>query len=149
MADVRGAAVSADGKTFLVRARSGWSLVDEKGKKGKVPQIDKVKLRVVPEAEWAQILRECWRIQRDFFYDPNLHGVDWPKMWDRWSALLPHVQHRADLNILISEMMVPGSTYWNVAFGRGKGEVADDEEGIATIKTLARNMAWLMKKLAD
>ena len=56
----------------------------------------------------------------------------------------------AQLNyfFLISEMIVPGSTYWNIAFGRQKGEVADDTEGIETVKNLAGNMAWLMKKLA-
>ena len=48
---------------------------------------------------------------------------------------------------LISEMIVPGSTYWNIAFGRKQGEVHDDQEGLDTIKTLARNMAWVMKKL--
>lgn len=55
----------------------------------------------------------------------------------------------AQLNyfFLISEMIVPGSTYWNVAFGREKGEVINDAEGIETVKTLAGNMAWLMKKL--
>jgi len=50
---------------------------------------------------------------------------------------------------LISEMIVPGSTYWNVAFGREKGEVRDDTEGLDTIRTLAANMAWTMKKLAS
>ena len=57
----------------------------------------------------------------------------------------------AQLNyfFLISEMIVPGSSYWNVAVGREKGEVQDDHEGMETIKTLARNMAWLMKKLDD
>jgi len=57
----------------------------------------------------------------------------------------------AQLNyfFLLSEMIVPGSTYWNVAFGRNEGEVANDTEGLDTIKTLAANMAWLMKKLAD
>jgi multimeric flavodoxin WrbA len=56
----------------------------------------------------------------------------------------------AQLNycFLISEMIVPGSNYWNVAFGRQKGEVQNDEEGVQTVKTLAKNMAWLMKKLA-
>ncbi len=56
----------------------------------------------------------------------------------------------AQLNyfFLISEMIVPGSTYWNVAFGREKGEVENDAEGMETVRTLARNMAWLMKKLA-
>ena len=56
----------------------------------------------------------------------------------------------AQLNyfFLISEMIVPGSTYWNVAFGREKGEVRNDTEGMDTVKNLAGNMAWLMKKLA-
>ena len=56
----------------------------------------------------------------------------------------------AQLNyfFLISEMIVPGSTYWNVAFGREKGEVRNDAEGMETVKNLARNMAWLMKRLA-
>ncbi len=55
----------------------------------------------------------------------------------------------AQLNyfFLVSEMIVPGSTYWNVAIGREKGEVMQDAEGIDTIKNLARNMAWLLKKL--
>lgn len=56
----------------------------------------------------------------------------------------------AQLNyfFLISEMIVPGSTYWNIAMGRNRGEVAGDREGLQTVRTLAANMAWLMKKLA-
>lgn len=56
----------------------------------------------------------------------------------------------AQLNyfFLINEMIVPGSTYWNMAFGREKGEVQRDEEGLATVRTLASHMAWLIKKLA-
>jgi multimeric flavodoxin WrbA len=55
----------------------------------------------------------------------------------------------AQLNyfFLVSEMIVPGSIYWNVAFGREKGEVRNDAEGIETVKTLARNMAWLLKRV--
>jgi multimeric flavodoxin WrbA len=47
---------------------------------------------------------------------------------------------------LISQMIVPGSSYWNFAIGRNPGDVLNDEEGIQTIQTLAENMAWLMKK---
>ncbi|MEN6448880.1 MAG: flavodoxin family protein [Thermoguttaceae bacterium] len=56
----------------------------------------------------------------------------------------------AQLNyfFLISEMIVPGSSYWNVAFGLDKGDVTNDAEGVNTVKTLAGNMAWLMKKLS-
>jgi multimeric flavodoxin WrbA len=55
----------------------------------------------------------------------------------------------AQLNyfFLIAEMIVPGSTYWNVAFGREKGEVQKDEEGLKTVDNLAHNVAWLLKKL--
>jgi multimeric flavodoxin WrbA len=50
---------------------------------------------------------------------------------------------------LISEMIVPGSTYWNVAIGHQPGEVQHDAEGMTTVKNLARNMAWLMKQIAE
>jgi len=48
---------------------------------------------------------------------------------------------------LISEMIVPGSSYWNIAIGREPGDVEKDEEGIETMRVLGRNMAWLLKKL--
>ncbi len=48
---------------------------------------------------------------------------------------------------LISEMIIPGSSYWNIAIGREKGEVKNDAEGIETMKVLGRNMAWLLKKI--
>nr|WP_321485625.1 flavodoxin family protein [uncultured Draconibacterium sp.] len=49
---------------------------------------------------------------------------------------------------LINQMIVPGSSYWNFAFGKNQGDVLQDEEGINTIRTLAENMSWLMKKVA-
>ena len=48
---------------------------------------------------------------------------------------------------LINQMIVPGSSYWNFAFGKNQGDVLQDEEGINTIRTLAENMSWLMKKV--
>lgn len=49
----------------------------------------------------------------------------------------------------INQMMVPGSSYWNIGVGRKPGEVADDEEGIKTMKILGQNMAWLLKKISN
>jgi multimeric flavodoxin WrbA len=48
---------------------------------------------------------------------------------------------------LISEMIIPGSSYWNIGIGREIGDVERDEEGIQTMKTLGQNMAWLLKKI--
>jgi multimeric flavodoxin WrbA len=50
---------------------------------------------------------------------------------------------------MISEMIVPGSTYWNIAFGRNKGEVTKDEEGMRTIRNFGHNLAWLVKKINE
>jgi len=50
---------------------------------------------------------------------------------------------------LISEMIVPGSSYWNVGVGGAAGAVAEDEEGMRTMTTLGRNMAWLLKRVGD
>jgi multimeric flavodoxin WrbA len=58
-----------------------------------------------------------------------------------------HVFDTMNHFFLISEMIVPGSNYWNLGMGMQKGEVEKDEEGIQTMKVLGQNMAWLMKKL--
>ncbi len=47
----------------------------------------------------------------------------------------------------INEMIIPGSSYWNIGMGRQPGEVTNDAEGVQTMKTLGKNMAWLMKKI--
>lgn len=49
---------------------------------------------------------------------------------------------------LINQMIVPGSSYWNIAMGKNPGDVKTDTEGMQTMRQLAENMAWLMKKLA-
>jgi len=48
---------------------------------------------------------------------------------------------------LINQMIIPGSSYWNIGIGRNPGEVKDDNEGLQTMKTLGQNMAWLLKKI--
>jgi multimeric flavodoxin WrbA len=48
---------------------------------------------------------------------------------------------------LISQMIIPGSSYWNVGIGRKIGDVEKDEEGLETMATLGRNIAWLLKKI--
>jgi multimeric flavodoxin WrbA len=50
---------------------------------------------------------------------------------------------------LINEMIVPGSSYWNIGIGREKGDVINDEEGMKTMRTLGENMAWLLKRTGD
>lgn len=58
-----------------------------------------------------------------------------------------HVFNSINHFFLISQMIVPGSSYWNLGFGREKGEVEKDEEGLRTMRVLGRNMAWLLHKI--
>lgn len=58
-----------------------------------------------------------------------------------------HVFNSLNLFFLIGEMIVPGSSYWNLAIGRDKGDVRSDPEGIDTMRNLGKNIAWLLKKL--
>lgn len=60
-----------------------------------------------------------------------------------------HVFNSINDFFFISEMIVPGSNYWNFAFGREKGEVVKDDEGMNTMKVLGENMAWILKKTCD
>ena len=48
---------------------------------------------------------------------------------------------------LIGQMIIPGSSYWNIGVGRAKGEVEQDEEGLRTMAALGQNIAWLLKKI--
>ena len=58
-----------------------------------------------------------------------------------------HAFSSLNLFFLINQMIVVGSSYWNIGIGRNVGEVNNDNEGLQTMKTLGQNMAWLMKKL--
>ena len=58
-----------------------------------------------------------------------------------------HVFNSINHFFFIGQMIVPGSSYWNLAMGRQKGEVEKDDEGIKTMKDLGRNMAWLLEKI--
>jgi tricorn protease len=73
-------------------------------------ELGGLKVRVEPRQEWAQIFEETWRMEREYFYDPNLHGLDWKGVWDRYRPMLDHVGRREDLNdlmvMMIAEMQV-------------------------------------------
>jgi tricorn protease len=68
-------------------------------------KLDQMEVRVEPAAEWTQIYNEVWRIERDFFYDPNLHGVNLADFKTKYQKFLPGIAHREDLNYLFRDML--------------------------------------------
>jgi tricorn protease len=109
--------LSADKKKIGYALQNSFWIVPSTGKpepgKGKL-NIEAIEVRIDPRAEWNQIFNEVWRINRDYFYDPNMHGANWPAMKEKYAAFLPHLSCRNDLNRLIqwlcSELVV-GHSY--------------------------------------
>ena len=93
--------VSADKKKILLRSQNVWSVVAVTPKPqpgtGRI-NVDDIEVRIDPVAEWNQIFNEAWRINRDYFYAPNMHGADWNAMRAKYTQFLPHVTTRGDLN---------------------------------------------------
>ncbi|MBM4111059.1 MAG: hypothetical protein FJ254_06865, partial [Phycisphaerae bacterium] len=116
--------VSADGKKILLGGRRSASIAAASAGATPKPIVTSPMLVAVdPRDEHRQILADCYRIMRDWFYDEGMHGVDWKAMHDRYAAMLPSVVTREDLNYLISEMI----SELNVghAYLRGPGAIED------------------------
>jgi tricorn protease len=100
--------ISADGKSMLVKRGNSYYVLpcpSSEIKLEKEVDLSGMNIQVDLEAEWNQIYHEAWRQMRDFFYDPNMHGVNWKEIKTKYAALLPWVRHRNDLNYLIGEMI--------------------------------------------
>ena len=98
--------ISPDGKKILLRTGNRWSVADTggpSGQGGKNLKVD-LKMKLNRYEEWQQIFKEAWRYEKDYFYDPGLHGRDWEKVYERYAPLIQHVRHRADLNYILDMM---------------------------------------------
>lgn len=105
----------AQGQVHVLSAAPGQKLA-------KPVSTDNMLVRINPREEWRQILREAWRLERDFFYDPTMHGVDWEGVWKQYESMLDDCVSRADVGFLIREMI----SELNVghAYYRGGGDAA-------------------------
>ncbi len=108
MSGINGFAQSADGKKFLYTSNGSWGIVDAAAdqKPASEPlRTGEMQVKIDPRAEWRQMFRDAWRLERDYFYDPNMHQVDWDKMYKRYAQLLPYVAHGADFSYLLGELL--------------------------------------------
>ena len=99
--------MAAAGKHLLIQRDGGVLAVAEINADIRPENVDlgDLQMRIDPRAEWSQIFDEGWRMQRDFFYAENLHGLDWEAIYDQYLPLLDHVGRREDLNELMVEMI--------------------------------------------
>ncbi len=108
--DVRNFDLSRDGKKFAVRR--GQNIYVVKASASAPAKLDEAKVElsnwtfsVDPREEWRQMFVDAWRMERDYFYDPNMHGVDWDGILQKHMPLVERVADRAELNDLIGHVV--------------------------------------------
>ena len=99
--------VSANGNKILVLQGKKLAVIEIKAdqKIDKTVPTDKMVMNVVPKEEWKQIFNDVWRFERDYFYDPGMHGVDWNTMRTRYGNLVDQAISRNDVNTIIGDLI--------------------------------------------
>ncbi|MCC1484550.1 S41 family peptidase [Winogradskyella immobilis] len=98
--------VTPNGKHMLARIGPSWKLIgtgEPNAKSGKNVRFT-LQMKLDRSAEWEQMFEEAWRYERDYFYDPNLHGRNWNTVYKRYAPLVPFIKHRSDLNYILDQV---------------------------------------------
>ncbi len=141
--------VSADGKKLLFRSGESWRVIgtDSPPEPGKGTLKASLRMRLDRPAEWRQMFDESWRYQRDFFYDPNMHGRDWEAVRERYAPLMPHVRHRADLTYLMDQVNGELSVGHSFVFGGDMPEVDASVVGVLGADLVLDQDRWRIDRI--
>ena len=98
--------ISANGEKLLFQSGPTWRVVStaKPPSPGEGSVAVNIRMELNRLEEWKQIFTEGWRYERDYFYDPGLHGRDWEAVWKYYSPQLPYIRHRADLTYLLDQL---------------------------------------------
>jgi tricorn protease len=134
LVDVRDFRLSADGRWIMVHKGDEYYIISTGGKEADLKDsrvaLDQIEAWVDYQQEYRQMFDQVWRRQRDFFYDENMHGVDWLAMRERYEKLLPYVADRYDLTYLLGEMVGELCCSHTYVGGGDRPEIPGSEIGL-------------------
>jgi tricorn protease len=138
--------ISASRKKILLRQDASLYVVDAKAAPLKDlgehrVGLDGWTLSLDPRREWRQMFVDAWRLQRDYFYDPGMHGVDWPAVLDKYLPLVERVRERSELSDLFGEMIGELSTLHEFVYGGDQRGGDDDVDPASLGAVLERDEA--------
>nr|MBX2822846.1 PDZ domain-containing protein [Rhodothermaceae bacterium] len=135
MSTVNSAVVTPDGKSLLVRSGSNYGIIQPApGQKIEKPiPTDGLVMNLVPREEWRQLFADTWRRHRDFFYDPNMHQLDWEELRDRYGALIEDARTRWDVSFIQSNLASELSAGHTYTFGGDTERVDNRSTGFLGI----------------
>lgn len=127
---VSGFKISGDGKKALIQKADGIYVTDANGKKAELKDA-KVNLKdwifmIDPVEDWKQMMVDSWRLERDYFYDKNMHGLDWQAVLDRHMPLVERLTDRYELDDLMASMVSELSALHIFVYGGDKRVSPDD-----------------------
>ncbi|RYY41845.1 MAG: peptidase S41 [Chitinophagaceae bacterium] len=96
-ADGYNIAAKGEKTLFVTKGKWGIAATGQKATPESMINTSAIQVKINPKEEWKNIFNEAWRVNRDFFYDPNMHGVNWVAMKKKYEALLPDVASTNDL----------------------------------------------------
>ncbi|RPJ56209.1 MAG: peptidase S41 [Acidobacteria bacterium] len=153
--EIDGYQLSADKKKIVVRQSDSYGIIDLKPKQKieKKLRIAEMETVVDPRAEWQQVFTDAWRFTRDYFYDPNMHGVNWNAIKEQYGKLIEESVTRWDVNFVLGEMIAELNASHTYRGGgdeqrapeRRAGLLGVDwafEDGAYRIKHIVRGAAW-------
>ena len=141
--------VSADGKKMLARFGGSWKIMNTGGPSGKDGENLSVnlKMKLNRTEEWKQMFDEAWRYERDYFYDPNMHGRDWDEVYKRYAPLVPFIKHRADLTYILDQVNGELSVGHSFVFGGDYPKTDENPVGLLGADFVADNNRWKITRI--
>jgi len=145
----RQVSISADKKQMLAQINGGWKVMETSKPNGKDGKSLKVNLQIKlnRSEEWKQIFEEAWRYERDYFYDPEMHGRDWMEVYNRYSPLIPYVKHRADLTYVLDQVNGELSVGHSFVFGGDYPDTDKSMVGLLGADLAAENGRWKITRI--
>ncbi len=100
--------LSADGSQIVYKKGDEVGIIEASAKDSEGKPLDDLsdlKINLDPLAEWEQMFNETWRMERDFYYEPNMQGIDWNAMREKYGRLIPHASCRQDIRYIVGELI--------------------------------------------
>ncbi len=140
--------VSADGNKLLVRSGKSWKVLDasKPGDDGKTLSVN-LQMKIDRQQEWKQIFEEAWRYEKDYFYDPGMHGRNWDSVYIKYSPLVPFIRHRTDLTYILDQLNGELSVGHSFVGGGDFPEVEKEKVGLLGADLAADNNRWKIKRI--
>jgi tricorn protease len=146
---VQAFALSASGKALLVERNNDWRVMfPAEGREAtRALTLTKIEIPVDPRLEWKQIYREAWRLARDFYYDPGMHGKNWDAVRKKYEVFTDHLYCRYDVKYLLEQMLGELSTSHFTVRGGDFGEIKTTLVGLLGADYGIRNGHYYFKHI--